>query len=105
MHWIKATGFSPIKENDRVPVYINMAAVQTMVRGANATSVLLGGIAVEGFKDDNPNTPNTYYSNTQVHETPEELLAMPAVDPAARLSYQPPALKVVPEKPRKKARA
>ena len=105
MHWIKATGYSTIEGNDRKPVFINMAAVQTMVRGGNVTSVLLGGIAVEGLKDNNPNTPNLYYCNTQVHETPEELLALPAIDPAARLSYEPPSLKVVPEKPRKKARS
>lgn len=73
MHWVWATD---AHTRNRIPV--NLAAIPTMARakrpdGVSVTILFIGGIAVRGDQD--------VYAQTHVLETPEELLAAPAVLP------------------------
>ena len=110
MHWIKATA------PDGRPCYLNMAAVMSMMRHDAVTLCFLGGVCQVTREDG---SLVTYHSNTQVLETPAELLNMLALErgrvpedvakplPKAVTAPVEGARKVehVAAKPKKKARA
>ena len=72
MHWVKATA------PDGRPVYINMSAVQSMMRHDAITLCFLGGVCQITKEEDGKQF--TYHANTQVLETPDELLNLPRIE-------------------------
>lgn len=96
MRWIRATGIN------NEPVYINMAAVQTMMRAPNGKSTMLylGGMALREMGEG---PPQVHYANTQVLESPEQLLAMPVVDPAT-IDHEVPVKIAAAKPPARRAR-
>ena len=70
MHWIKATA------PDGRPCYLNMSAVMSMMRHDTVTICFLGGVCQIPKEDG---THVTYHANTQVLETPAELLNLPVI--------------------------
>lgn len=88
MHWIKAT--TP-QDGE---CWINLAAIPTMFRAADATILFLGGVS---HKPDG----QVQYATTAVKETPEQLLAMPRWEKPAEV----PAPAVLAEAKAKRRRA
>lgn len=81
MHWVWATD---AHSRQRIPV--NLAAIPTMTKVAGQdgarTILFLGGLAIDA-------AGKHHYAQTHVLETPEELLALPAVLPPSIPSPQP----------------
>lgn len=77
MHWVKATA------PDGRPCYINLSAVHSMMRHDKVTLCFLGGVTVLNQTD--PESGETrqvvHHANTQVLETPAQLLNLPIIEP------------------------
>lgn len=102
MHWVKATA------PDGRPCYLNMSAIMSMIRVDSLTICYIGGLCQVAREDG---STTIVHANSQVIETPAELLNLPAIEPGnaeADSVWPPPpapSLATAPPTKRRKVRA